>query len=250
MRRMVCGPNRKTTTSTGEITEMARLPRIRAVAAAAAAAAAEGGGLKGEDRTEDQDPGADEAASESTPLTQHGDSLATRESDEGEEVAGWEGDPAAIEKIQNLLLMVPVDLEKLRNLAWEKGGYQVGVLCGVYDSTLPGGRLHKGYYMSRCCDNEGMHASAYVPEETKKCSRKSQQCYPALGFPWSFAHLASSIGQSLTKATMVRFAKTDAPNARYASCMQERRATDGEHVTAYSFLHSSNRLIQPDSCCL
>ncbi len=40
-------------------------------------------------------------------------------------MANWEGDPAAIETIQNLLLMVPVDLEKLRNLAWEKGGYQV-----------------------------------------------------------------------------------------------------------------------------
>ncbi|CAM9833663.1 unnamed protein product [Pylaiella littoralis] len=34
------------------------------------------------------------------------------------------GDPAAVETIQKLLRMVPVDLEKLRNLAWEKGGYQ------------------------------------------------------------------------------------------------------------------------------
>ena len=35
------------------------------------------------------------------------------------------GNGAAIETIQNLLLMIPVDLEKLRNQAWEKGGYQV-----------------------------------------------------------------------------------------------------------------------------
>ena len=35
------------------------------------------------------------------------------------------GNAAAIETIQRLLLMIPVDLEKLRNMAWEKGGYQV-----------------------------------------------------------------------------------------------------------------------------
>lgn len=39
--------------------------------------------------------------------------------------AGGAGNAAAIETIQKLLLMIPVDLEKLRNLAWEKGGYQV-----------------------------------------------------------------------------------------------------------------------------
>lgn len=38
---------------------------------------------------------------------------------------GGAGNAAAIETIQKLLLMIPVDLEKLRNLAWEKGGYQV-----------------------------------------------------------------------------------------------------------------------------
>lgn len=39
--------------------------------------------------------------------------------------AGGAGNAAAIETIQKLLLMIPVDLEKLRNLSWEKGGYQV-----------------------------------------------------------------------------------------------------------------------------
>lgn len=87
----------------------------------------DGEGLEGVGGTEDQDPGADEADDESTPLTQQEDGGATRESGEEEETADWEGDPAAIETIKNLLLMVPVDLEKLRNLAWEKGGYQVGV---------------------------------------------------------------------------------------------------------------------------
>lgn len=50
---------------------------------------------------------------------------ARRNQAEHEGGGGCEGDPVSIETIQNLLLMVPVDLEKLRNLAWEKGGYQV-----------------------------------------------------------------------------------------------------------------------------
>ncbi|CAM9188904.1 unnamed protein product [Ectocarpus fasciculatus] len=49
---------------------------------------------------------------------------AKRAQAEHEGGAGCEDDPVSIETIQNLLLMVPVDLEKLRNLAWEKGGYQ------------------------------------------------------------------------------------------------------------------------------
>lgn len=35
------------------------------------------------------------------------------------------GDAEAIKTIQKLLLMTPVDVKKLRNLAWEDGGYQV-----------------------------------------------------------------------------------------------------------------------------
>lgn len=53
---------------------------------------------------------------------------AKRTQAEHEGGAACEGDPVSIETIQNLLLMVPVDLEKLRNLAWEKGGYQVRVV--------------------------------------------------------------------------------------------------------------------------
>lgn len=54
---------------------------------------------------------------------------AKRESGDEGAGGGLAGDPAAIESIQNLLLMVPVDLEKLRNLAWDKGGYQVRFWC-------------------------------------------------------------------------------------------------------------------------
>lgn len=38
---------------------------------------------------------------------------------------GGGGDHAVMDAIGNLLLMIPVDVEKLRNMAWENGGYQV-----------------------------------------------------------------------------------------------------------------------------
>eukprot|EP00752_Nemacystus_decipiens_P009013 g8046.t1 len=78
--------------------------------------------------------GDDGAGESSTPLLQEGSrsdapaapAAPSAKRDGGDEGGGGgvAGDPVAIEAIQNLLLMVPVDLEKLRNLAWEKGGYQ------------------------------------------------------------------------------------------------------------------------------
>lgn len=40
---------------------------------------------------------------------------------------GAGGSPGVVEAIGNLLLLIPVDVEKLRNMAWENGGYQVRV---------------------------------------------------------------------------------------------------------------------------
>lgn len=110
------------------------------------------------------------AVDPSTPLLQEegrGDAAAAaaapaaaapRESGDEEGGVGLTGDPAAIESIQNLLLMVPVDLEKLRNLAWEKGGYQVwfgaggGVLfkcCCIRDNLV------YGFHSGQRDDNDG-----------------------------------------------------------------------------------------------
>lgn len=97
-----------------------------------------GGGLEGEDGAEESSTSfltkesRRDAASltAAAPAAAAAAAAARRES--GDEVAGVgsAGDPAAIESIQNLLLMVPVDLEKLRNLAWEKRGYQVWLGVG------------------------------------------------------------------------------------------------------------------------
>lgn len=78
----------------------------------------------------------DSAAGPAVPAVPAAPAAAQRESGEEERGVGLAGDTATIESIQNLLLMVPVDLEKLRNLAWEKGGYQVCCLVRESDKLF------------------------------------------------------------------------------------------------------------------
>lgn len=44
-------------------------------------------------------------------------------------------DPEAVDRISKLLLMIPVDLEELRNIAWGKGGYQVRLRSVGWDDA-------------------------------------------------------------------------------------------------------------------
>lgn len=96
-----------------------------AAGAAAAAGSATGAGSAGADSA--GDGGAGTGAGSGAGAGAAGTGGASRR-DRGHGKGGRGGsqvNSAAVDTIQNLLLMVPVDLEKLRNLAWEKGGYQV-----------------------------------------------------------------------------------------------------------------------------
>lgn len=60
----------------------------------------------------------------------HGDTDSPH--DEGGGDAGWgAANREVVGAIGKLLLMIPVDIEKLRNMAWERGGYQVPWVCAV-----------------------------------------------------------------------------------------------------------------------
>lgn len=60
----------------------------------------------------------------------NGNGSRRKRSGEGGDTGGNTGNAAAIQAIKNGLLMIPVDLEELRNFAWKEGGYQVrGTTC-------------------------------------------------------------------------------------------------------------------------